>query len=158
MVGTVAQLVCPGQTVHFDASASSDADGKLSLYHWDFGDGTTLEGAAVDHAFPEPGTYLVTLTVTDDAGSDCSSVTDTMNVVVDAPPVADAGGDREAPRSERRNDATPALCAARLPVRCTSSPDSVSNGILLASWVPCRASIFATSFCSSRSSSPSFRC
>ena len=89
------QLVCPGQTVHFDASASSDTDGQLTLYHWDFGDGTTLDGAAVDHAFPGPGTYPVTLTVTDDAGSDCSSVTDTMSVVVNAPPVADAGGDRE---------------------------------------------------------------
>jgi hypothetical protein len=37
----------------------------------------------------------VVLTVTDDAGSACSVVTDTMTVMVNAPPVADAGGDRE---------------------------------------------------------------
>jgi PKD repeat protein len=34
-------------------------------YSWDFGDGTAGSGAGVDHAFVSPGTYNVTLTVTD---------------------------------------------------------------------------------------------
>ena len=89
------QLVCPGDTVAFDGSASRDLDGKIKLYHWDFGDGTTLDGDKVEHVFDKPGTYKVTLTVTDDQGSTCSATTDSMDVVVNAPPVADAGKDRE---------------------------------------------------------------
>ena len=89
------RLVCPGDKVNLDASLSNDPDGAISLYHWDFGDGATLDGKLVDHAYDKPGTYRVKLTVTDDAGSHCSSTTDEMDVVVNAPPVADAGKDRE---------------------------------------------------------------
>lgn len=89
------QMVCPGDVVAFDASASADADGKISAYRWDFGDGQTAEGAKVSHAFAKPGTYQVTLTVVDDAGSSCSAITDTMTVMVNATPIADAGPDRE---------------------------------------------------------------
>ena len=89
------QMVCPGDTVAFDGSASRDLDGKIKLYRWDFGDGTALEGDKVEHVFDKPGTYKVTLTVTDDQGSTCSATTDSMDVVVNAPPVANAGKDRE---------------------------------------------------------------
>jgi PKD repeat protein len=54
-----------------------------------------MEGEKVEHAFAKPGTYAVKLTVVDDAGSSCSATTDGATVVVDAPPVADAGKDRE---------------------------------------------------------------
>ncbi len=89
------QMVCPGDTVGFDASASRDLDGAIRTYRWDFGDGTAGEGAKVDHVFARPGTYEVTLTVIDDAGSTCSATTDTMTVMVNATPVAAAGEDRE---------------------------------------------------------------
>jgi PKD repeat protein len=89
------QLVCPGDKVSFDGSQSNDPDGGISLYHWDFGDGTKLDGKAVDHVFGKPGTYHVVLTVTDDAASSCSSTSDTMDVVVNAAPIADAGKDRD---------------------------------------------------------------
>ncbi|MDV7396117.1 PKD domain-containing protein, partial [Arthrospira platensis SPKY1] len=37
----------PPMLVQFDASASSDADGQIVRYDWDFGDGTVLsDGAA----------------------------------------------------------------------------------------------------------------
>jgi PKD repeat protein len=55
-----------GQVVSFDASTSTDADGTIILYEWNFGDGTPIAtGLAVTHAFPAPGVYPVTLTVTD---------------------------------------------------------------------------------------------
>jgi PKD repeat protein len=57
-----------GQAVTFDASASSDAEGTLSGYLWDFGDGHAASGASVQHAFPTSGTRAVTLTVTDSEG------------------------------------------------------------------------------------------
>jgi PKD repeat protein len=89
------QATCPGDTVRFDGAASADPDGLITRQHWDFGDGASAEGATVDHVFAEPGTYTVTLTVTDDAGSGCSSTSDTLEVFVNAPPVADAGADRD---------------------------------------------------------------
>ena len=59
----------PGDVVHFDASASSDPDGSITSYTWDFGDGTTGSGVTADHAFPTAGTYTVTLTVRDNEGA-----------------------------------------------------------------------------------------
>jgi PKD repeat protein len=52
----------------FDATSSSDADGTVASYAWDFGDGKTGEGSTVEHVYPNPGSYSVTLTVTDDRG------------------------------------------------------------------------------------------
>ncbi len=59
-----------GDAVAFDASASTDADGAVVKYAWEFGDGTPLvTGKTVAHTFTSPGTYTVTLWVTDDRGS-----------------------------------------------------------------------------------------
>jgi PKD repeat protein len=86
---------CPGVPVRFDASASSDPDGKVSRIAWDFGDGATGDGATPEHVFQTPGTYDVTLRVTDDSGSSCAIQEDRIRVVVNTPPTADAGPDRE---------------------------------------------------------------
>lgn len=56
-------------TAHLDASTSDDFDGWIVDYAWDFGDGETGSGVTVDHTYVMPGTYTVTLTVTDDLGS-----------------------------------------------------------------------------------------
>jgi PKD repeat protein len=62
-------------TVAFDGSASSDAEGPIAAYAWDFGDGSTGDGAWVTHRYAEPGTYTATLTVTDaSGGSDTTTV------------------------------------------------------------------------------------
>ncbi len=53
----------------FDATDSSDADGSISSYEWDFGDGTTGTGKLVDKTFAQEGTYTVVLTVTDNRGA-----------------------------------------------------------------------------------------
>ena len=54
--------------VAFNASESSDEDGTIISYHWDFGDGQTSSGAKVSHTYTTPGTYNPTLTVTDNHG------------------------------------------------------------------------------------------
>ncbi len=55
-------------TVNFDASASSDPDGSIETYAWDFGDGSTSSGASPmeSHQYPRAGHFTLMLTVTDD--------------------------------------------------------------------------------------------
>ena len=57
-----------GTTFTFDASGSSDPDGSIAEYKWDFGDGTTGTGATSTHQF-EYGNFPVTLTTVDDSGN-----------------------------------------------------------------------------------------
>ncbi len=57
-----------GDTVTFDASASSD-DGWLVSYQWDFGDRSTGSGDIVTHNYPNIGVYTVSLLVTDNEGA-----------------------------------------------------------------------------------------
>jgi PKD repeat protein len=59
------ETTIPGIIIIFDGSESYDYDGSIVNYLWDFGDGTTASGVSVEHAYDEPGTYAITLTVTD---------------------------------------------------------------------------------------------
>jgi len=61
------------KSAKFDGSSSTDSDGTVGTYAWDFGDGTTKQtsGAATRHKYDKPGRYLVTLTDTDNEG--CST-------------------------------------------------------------------------------------
>ncbi|RZQ63507.1 PKD domain-containing protein [Amycolatopsis suaedae] len=52
----------------FDGSGSSDPDGSIASYAWDFGDGKTGEGATPSHSYATAGQYTVKLTVTDNEG------------------------------------------------------------------------------------------
>ncbi|OYR47060.1 PKD domain-containing protein, partial [Halorubrum sp. Eb13] len=70
-----------GEDVTFDASASTDSDGSIESYEWDFdGDGTTdASGEQVTNAFAAADDYAVTLTVTDDDGA-TAETTQTVSV------------------------------------------------------------------------------
>lgn len=69
---------CSGQVCTFDGSHSSDPDGTVVGYHWDFGDGATTTGVDAQHGYATAGTYPVTLTVTDDDGAPASTTTDVV--------------------------------------------------------------------------------
>lgn len=71
-----------GLAATFDASESTDADGAIDSYAWDFGDGTTGSGKQADHRYAKAGTYTVSLKVTDTLGA---STTETLEVQVTAP-------------------------------------------------------------------------
>lgn len=74
-----------GDAVNFDGSGSSDPDGTVVSYNWDFGDGTTGSGVTVSHAYLATGTYTLILTVTDNDGA---TGTDTAVITVTETPTA----------------------------------------------------------------------
>ena len=56
--------------VTFDASSSSDSDGIIAAYRWEFGDGTTAAGKTQTHTYDLPGAYTVVLTITNNDGEE----------------------------------------------------------------------------------------
>ena len=68
-----------GVPVAFDASGSTDFDGTIASYSWDFGDGSTGSGAKPTHTYSNDDDYTVKLTVTDDKGV-AASMTKTLTV------------------------------------------------------------------------------
>jgi len=56
--------------VSFDASASSDIDGGIVTYAWNFGDGTVISTSqpTITHIFQSTGTHNIQLTVSDGCG------------------------------------------------------------------------------------------
>lgn len=69
----------------FGSSGSSDPDGTITSWAWDFGDGATSTAASPTHTYDAAGSYPVRLTVTDDDGATGST---TRTVTVQGPPVA----------------------------------------------------------------------
>jgi YVTN family beta-propeller protein len=68
-----------GQPSTFDASASASPVGSIVDYFWDFGDGQTLDAGQqmmVQHIYAVPGTYSVSLTVTNSAGTSTEQIYD----------------------------------------------------------------------------------
>lgn len=55
-----------GEALSFSGADSTDEDGRIVSYAWDFGDGNTGSGKEVTHKYSATGSYQVTLTVTDD--------------------------------------------------------------------------------------------
>lgn len=55
--------------VTFDASSSTDIDGNITEFRWDFGDGSTGTEATINHQYSAEGVYPVTLTTIDNANA-----------------------------------------------------------------------------------------
>src|SRR6185295_6656564 len=57
-----------GASIALSGTTSSDADGTVQSYVWNFGDGASASGASVSHTYAQDGAFVVTLTVTDNDG------------------------------------------------------------------------------------------
>ncbi|MDH4197014.1 MAG: PKD domain-containing protein, partial [Candidatus Aminicenantes bacterium] len=76
-------------TVRFDGSASSDADGHIVSYAWDYGDAKFGTGAVTTHTYTTGGDFTARLTVVDDQGKTGWRI-DTLRVLKpNIPPRAD---------------------------------------------------------------------
>ena len=78
------------ETVLFDGSASTDSDGRIVTYRWNFGDGDVVSGATptATHHYDLAAAYQATLTVTDDRGLSVTSAPVTVTVLAATNPIA----------------------------------------------------------------------
>lgn len=116
----VARLIVPqsarvGRAAAFDGSLSSDPDGRIMRYHWDFGDQTSADGQAPSHIYNQGGSYSVTLVVTDDHGAEGSGQA-TLAVTANAAPTAVIEG--------------PATIVAGQPAQFSAASSSDSDGTI----------------------------
>ena len=103
--------------VSFDSAGSSDADGSVVAYAWDFGDGSPVETSATASHTYAPGTWTATLTVTDDDGATATTPV-TIESTVNVAPTADA-------------QATPSEGVAPLVVAFSSAGTSDPDGTVV---------------------------
>lgn len=76
------QYQCQGLSCQFDASGSFDRDGQIIAFLWTFDSDGSASGRTAAYPYDQPGTYAVTLTVTDDQGATGSQ---TQTVLVKTP-------------------------------------------------------------------------
>ncbi len=70
--GLVPALICVGEEVTFDGTASYAEDGfVITNYTWDFADGNTADTPVATHSWDAPGEYVVQLYVLDN--NDCAN-------------------------------------------------------------------------------------
>ena len=68
-------------TVNFDATASSDPNGFIVSYYWEYDDGSIVGlGALTSHVYTIPGSYSVRLTVIDNEGATATATTNKNKV------------------------------------------------------------------------------
>jgi LysM repeat protein len=101
--------------VALDGSGSSDPDGRITDYEWDFGDGNTDSGQKLTYGYSSTGVFTTTLTVTDNCGA---MATDAAQVTIVGPTPPASGSPTPSPTSQ--SNATPA--AERPPSSGSGTP------------------------------------
>jgi PKD repeat protein len=71
---------CTELTCDYSGTGSSDSDGSVTTYAWDFGDGSNGSGATTSHTYSSYGSYTVSLVVTDDGGADSTAASNSFTL------------------------------------------------------------------------------
>lgn len=103
-----------GEAITFDASGSSDPDGQITQYLWNFGDGTSSNQQIVSHAYSQAGTFQVTLTVTDNDGATGQA----------SGPVTITGGTNQPPMASAQISPNPAQVNQAITFDASASSDA----------------------------------
>ena len=104
-----------GAPITLSAAGSSDPDGTITNYAWNFGNGTTGSGMSVSKSYPAAGTYTVTLTVTDNGGLTATTTRTVTITAANQPPVASF-------------TATPLIAQVGVPIALSAAASSDSDG------------------------------
>jgi LysM repeat protein len=107
--GPYTAMMGKGQAVVvFDGSGSTDSDGTIGSYEWDFGDGSDPEsGQSVTHGYTSPGGYVATLKVTDNCGA-MAEVSVDVTITGPTPPSDNGGTDDDDTSTPTPTAAAPA--------------------------------------------------
>jgi thermitase len=120
------QTVNEDETVHFDASRSSD-ENEIVSYFWEFGDGTSESGKTANHTYESAGIYNVTLTIQDAAGN---NATTTITVTVKTPPPPPTATPEPTPTPTPTSTSTPTATPSTTPAPATV-PVTQENGDII---------------------------
>ncbi len=79
--GGIGQTIKVNSLAFFDGGSSSDPDGDVLSFEWDFGDGTTGEGIRPNHFYESVGNFTVTLVVRDNGNLSSTAQTWIMVII-----------------------------------------------------------------------------
>lgn len=113
-------------TLSFDGSNSSDADGTLTSYSWNFGDGSSASSKVASHTYTDAGSYTISLTVSDNLGT--THTTSTSVIITE--PADDAN---QPPQAKMTVTATSGKAPLTISFSATGSSDS-DGSIASYSW------------------------
>ena len=79
---------CVGTAVSFNSTSTTNGGPAITQYSWNFGDGVTVTTNNPSHVYTTPGTYTITLVVTNANGGVDSEVKPNYITILPAPNVA----------------------------------------------------------------------
>ena len=82
------RVVATDENLLFDGSKSTTEGYKINNFEWNFGDGTIASGIKVYHSYPKYGKYIVSLKVRDNSETVTDTNIDSVEITVNAQPVA----------------------------------------------------------------------
>jgi PKD repeat protein len=88
------RIVATNEELIFDGSKSTSEGYKINDFEWNFGDGSMASGIKVKHSYPKYGKYIVTLKVRDNSETITDTNIDSVEITVNAQPVAKIINDR----------------------------------------------------------------
>lgn len=114
-----------GATLQFDASESSDPERDSLTYSWSFGDGTTADGATVSKVFTNSGTFIITLSVSDETHTVIQTHSISITVV---PPVTPSKAGSDSGTAQTPPAGNSSSTTGSVPANSGTTPSTSTTG------------------------------